>query len=200
MHPQVLAFAAIAVPLVLTPGIATTLVLRSSLVAGRTRGFETAGGAAAASACYGVASGLGTSVLLRVWPRAVMALQICGGLYVAWLGARAVFHAFRREYGASAAPVRTGFREGFVANALNPPVALLYFLILPRFVPPGWPVLPGALVLTTVHVTLAFAWHATCAIAAGALSHALATPAARRTIDLVAGIVLVASAVKMLAG
>ncbi len=200
MRQQVLAFAAITIPLVLTPGIATTLVLRSSLIAGRSRGFVTAGGAAAASACYGLASGLGTSALLRLWPRTVLVLQICGALYVTWLGVRAVLHARKSGNGGGDPPVRTGFREGFLANALNPPVALFYFLVLPRFVPADWPVLPGALVLTAVHVALAFAWHATCAAAAGSLSHILATPAARWTIDVVAGIVLIAFGLKMLAG
>lgn len=200
MQQQLLAFAAITIPLVLTPGIATTLVLRSSLIAGRSRGFVTAAGAAAASACYGLASGLGTSMLLRVWPRAVLALQVSGGLYVAWLGGRAALRAVRRASDARDAGGRTGFREGFLANALNPPVALFYFLVLPRFVPADWPVLPAALVLTGVHVTLAFTWHATCAMAAGALSHVLVTPSARRTIDLVAGLVLIVFAVRMLAG
>jgi threonine/homoserine/homoserine lactone efflux protein len=198
MRHQILAFTAITIPLVLTPGVATTLVLRSSLLGGAARGYVTAAGAAAASSCYGVASGLGTSMLMRLWPRAVNVLQICGGLYLAWLGVGAALRALRRSSAGLDAPARTGFREGFVANTLNPPVALFYFLIVPRFVPADAPVLATTLLLTLVHVTLAFAWHATCATAAGVLSHVLSSPSARRAIDLVSGLVLIAFAVRML--
>jgi threonine/homoserine/homoserine lactone efflux protein len=198
MRQQVLAFAAITIPLVLTPGITTTLVLQSSLVAGASRGYVTAAGAAIASCCYGVASGFGTSMLLRLWPRALVILELCGAAYVGWLGARAVARSAHRDYWTPDRPVRAGFRQGFLANALNPPVALFYFLIVPRFVPAGSPVILATLGLTLVHVTLAFAWHATCATAAGALSHILASSSARRAIDLVTGIVLIAFAVRML--
>jgi threonine/homoserine/homoserine lactone efflux protein len=54
------------------------------------------------------------------------------------------------------------------------------------------------MVLTVVHVALAFTWHSTCAAAAGALSHVLTSPTARRAIDLVTGVVLIAFACRML--
>jgi threonine/homoserine/homoserine lactone efflux protein len=198
MRQQVLAFAAITIPLVLTPGITTTLVLRSSLVGGASHGYVTAIGAAAASCCYGIASAFGTSMLLRVWPRALIVLEFSGAAYIAWLGARAAVRSARYRDDTSDRAVRSGFREGFLANALNPPVALFYFLIVPRFVPSGSSVIVGTFVLTLVHVTLAFAWHATCAAAAGALAHVLASTSARRAIDLVTGLVLIAFAVRML--
>jgi threonine/homoserine/homoserine lactone efflux protein len=198
MRQQVLAFAAITIPLVLTPGIATTLVLRSSLIEGASRGYLTAVGAAAASGSYGLASGMGTSMVLRLWPQAVTVLQVCGGVYLGYLGFRAMARAARTSADGNERPARAGFREGFLANALNPPVALFYFLVVPRFVPGGASVLGATLLLTLVHVTLAFAWHATCATAAGALSHLLATPSARRAIDLVSGLILIAFAVRMI--
>jgi threonine/homoserine/homoserine lactone efflux protein len=199
MRQQVFAFIAITIPLVLTPGAATTLVLRSSLIDGAARGYITAVGAGVASCGYGLASGLGTSMLLRLWPHAVPVLQIGGGVYLAWLGITALAAALRRFAVDGERPIRTGFRQGFLANALNPPVALFYFLIVPGFIPMDAPVLAATLLLTLIHVTLAFTWHATCATAAGVLSHVLSSPSGRRAIDLVAGVVLIAFAVRMLA-
>lgn len=198
MRHQVLAFMAITIPLVLTPGIATTLVLRTSLLHGVEAGLLIAVGAALASASYGVLSGSSTVVLLRSWPGALIVLEVCGGAYLVWLGARAIWHAARHEHALPRTTDAGGVSRGFLANALNPPVALFYFLVVPRFVPAGAPLFRSVMVLTTVHVGLAFAWHASCATAAGALSRVLTSPAARRAIDLATGIVLIGFALRML--
>ena len=199
MRQQIVAFVAVTIPLVLTPGIATTLVLRTSLLEGTSRGLVTALGAALGSVCYGLASAVGAALVLAAWPRAVLVLRLCGGAYLAWLGSRAAWRSWREPpAGANAPIVRTGFREGVLANVLNPPVALFYFLILPGFVPRGVAMVPAVLLLTSIHVALAFAWHSTCAAAAGAMSGWLARTSARRGIDLITGVVLIVFAVRML--
>jgi threonine/homoserine/homoserine lactone efflux protein len=195
---DVLAFAAITIPLVLTPGIATTLVLRTSLLHGIGAGLVIAVGAALGSVAYGVLSGTSTMLLTRSWPGAVLALEISGGAYLLWLGGKAVWHALRRDAALPHTIARGGVGQGFLANALNPPVALFYLLVVPRFVPAGAPLFRSVMVLTGVHVGLAFAWHASCATAAGALSHLLTSPAVRRAIDLTTGAVLIAFALRML--
>jgi threonine/homoserine/homoserine lactone efflux protein len=198
MRQQIVAFVAVTVPLVLTPGIATTLVLRTSLVEGARRGLVTALGINASSLCYGLASGAGTAVLLRAWPTAVEVLQVLGAIYLGWLAVRSLSIALTDE-AATGSPgsARSGFREGFLANALNPPIVLFYFLIVPRFVPDGVAVFPATLALTAVHVALAFSWHSACAGAAGALSRILSTPRARRAIELAAGALLLFFALRM---
>lgn len=197
MRQQLLAFMAITIPLVLTPGIATTLVLRTSLLAGVRAGLITAAGAALGSIAYGVLSGMGTAVVLRAWPRSLLVLEVCGGLYLAYLGGRAAWRAIRERGDGPSIEPRAGLGQGFLANALNPPVALFYFLIVPRFVPAQAAVFPSVMALTAVHVTLAFTWHATCAGAAGVLSHVLASVTARRAIDLTTGVILIGFAIRM---
>jgi threonine/homoserine/homoserine lactone efflux protein len=197
MGRHVLAFAAVTIPLVLTPGIATTLVLRVSLLHGVGAGLMIATGAALASLAYGILSGSSTAVLLHAWPRALIALQLCGGAYLGYLGGRAVWRAMRQRSELADAGTHGGLGQGFLANALNPPVALFYFLIVPRFVPAGAPMMRSVMVLTAVHVTLAFTWHATCAGAAGVLSHLLSSTLARRAIDVTTGLVLIAFAIRM---
>lgn len=198
MRQQLLAFTALTVPLVLTPGIATTLVLRTSLLHGVTAGLVIAAGAALASTTYGVLSGTSTTWLLKSWPWALVVLERCGAAFLVWLGATALWRALGPEDRVPRATSRGGLWQGFLANALNPPVALFYFLVVPRFVPSGAPLFRSVMVLTTVHVVLAFTWHSTCAAGAGALSRVLASPAARRAIDLITGVVLVAFAIRML--
>ncbi|MGE5812999.1 MAG: LysE family translocator [Acidobacteriota bacterium] len=198
MRQQILAFVAITVPLVLTPGIATTLVLRTSLLHGVAAGFTIAAGAALASAAYGVLSGTSTMLLVQKYPGTLVALEVGGGVFLVWIAAKAIWRALGPEDTLPRTASAGGIGQGFLANALNPPVALFYFLVVPRFVPTGAPLFRFVMVLTAVHVALAFAWHGTCAAAAGALSRFLSSPAARRAIDLITGGVLIAFAVKML--
>ena len=198
MRQQVLAFTALTIPLVLTPGIATTLVLRTSLLHGITAGLMIATGAALASTTYGALSGTSTIWLLQAWPGALVMLERCGAAFLVWLGLRALWRALGPEDRVPRTTSRGGLWQGFLANALNPPVALFYFLVVPRFVPAGAPLFRSVMILTAVHVVLAFTWHSTCAAAAGALSRVLASPASRRAIDLVTGLVLIVFAIRML--
>lgn len=198
MRHQILAFIAITAPLVVTPGIATTLVLRTSLLSGIASGLTIAAGAALASTSYGVLSGTGTTLLANRYPGALTALEIGGGAFLLWLAGHSIWRAFGREETQPRTAATGGIGQGFLANLLNPPVALFYFLVVPRFVPAGAPLFRSVMVLTGIHVGLAFTWHASCAAAAGALSRFLSSPAARRAIDLVTGVVLAWFAMRML--
>ncbi len=59
------AFLAVTVPLVLTPGASTAVVLRNSLAGGTRAGLETAVGANAGSLCYGLLCAFGFALALR---------------------------------------------------------------------------------------------------------------------------------------
>lgn len=198
MRQQILAFAAITIPLVITPGIATTLVLRTSLLHGVAAGLVIAGGAALASASYGVLSGLSTTLVVERWPGALLVLEFGGSAFLVWLEGHAIWRALGPEDAVPRMAACGGVGQGFLANALNPPVALFYFLVVPRFVPAGAPLFRSVMILTMVHVGLAFTWHASCAAAAGAFSRFLSSRTARRGIDLVTGLVLIAFAINML--
>ena len=79
-------FLAVAVPLVLTPGASTAVVLRNSLSGGVRGGLETAVGANAGSVCFGLLCAGGFSLALARWPQVWVVLRVAGCLYLAWLG------------------------------------------------------------------------------------------------------------------
>ncbi len=70
------AFAAIAVPLVATPGASTAVVLRNALAGGVRSGVATAIGANTGSICYGLLVAFGVSVALQRWPPVWIALRV----------------------------------------------------------------------------------------------------------------------------
>src|SRR5205085_4759756 len=60
-------FAAIAVPLVATPGASTAVVLKNSLEGGFRSGAAAAAGANTGSICYGLLTAFGVAVALQRW-------------------------------------------------------------------------------------------------------------------------------------
>ena len=165
-------FLAVAVPLVLTPGASTAVVLRNSLSGGVRGGLETAVGANAGSMCFGFLCAGGFSLALARWPQVWVVLRVAGCLYLAWLGLQSLRRAVAATPLQPSAPqvARADARyarEGFVTNVSNPALATFYFLVLPQFIVPGAPVARAALLLTAAHIALAFSWHAAWAAAGG---------------------------------
>jgi threonine/homoserine/homoserine lactone efflux protein len=198
------AFAAIAVPLVATPGASTAVVLRNALAGGVRSGVATAIGANTGSICYGLLVAFGVSVALQRWPPVWIALRVAGTAYLAWLGFRSVARAWtyrQPAVGVSAAGERPALshsvREGFVTNVLNPSLATFYLLIVPQFIPRGAPFAASALTLTAIHVGLAVTWHMVWAAAGGTLAEALGRTTPRRILEAISGAALLALALQL---
>jgi threonine/homoserine/homoserine lactone efflux protein len=128
-------------------------------------------------------------------------MRLAGAAYLAWLGVRSIRRAFETRAVTIAAVVEGSTRgrlgpafEGFVVNALNPAIATFYLVILPQFIPIDAPAVRSALILTAVHVSLAWSWHMTWAAAGGTLARSLAGGAARRVLDACTGVALLALA------
>jgi threonine/homoserine/homoserine lactone efflux protein len=202
------AFLAVTVPLVLTPGASTAIVLRNSLTGGTRAGLETAVGANAGSLCYGLLCAFGFALALQQWPGVWVVLRGVGVAYLTWLGLQSLARALgvRAVDRSTAEPgpssgVNTGLqnvKEGFITNAANPAIATFYFLILPQFIPADAPIVSTALLLTGVHIALAATWHAVWAAAGGALARTLASGRPRRILDLAAGVALLGLAASLL--
>lgn len=196
-------FLAVAVPLILVPGASTAVVLRNSLAGGTRAGLETAAGANTGSVVLGVLCAFGFALALARWPGVWTTMRIVGCAYLGWLGIHSVWRAMRPPplkhdaVVATPTPAHQNFREGFVTNVSNPALATFYFLVLPQFIPRGASVARWVLILTFIHVTLAFSWHAVWAAAGGTLAHVLTAGRVRRMLDAAAGIALLGLAVKL---
>ena len=68
-------FIAVTLPLVLTPGASTAVVLRNSLAGGMRAGVATAIGVNSGSICYGLLTAFGFALALQRWPAAWVALR-----------------------------------------------------------------------------------------------------------------------------
>lgn len=197
-------FVAVTLPLVLTPGASTAVVLRNSLEGGTRAGVITAIGTNTGSLCYGLLTAFGFAVALRRWPGAWSVLRVAGVAYLAWLGIQSLRNAAALKTGGlSSGDIRAArgtwlnLYEGFTTNVLNPGVATFYLMLLPQFIPREAPVLQSALTLTAVHIALALTWHLTWAAAGGTLARTLAGGRPRQILELVAGLALLGLAAKI---
>jgi threonine/homoserine/homoserine lactone efflux protein len=198
-------FLAVTVPLVLTPGVSTAVVLRNSLAGGIRAGIATAIGTNTGSICYGLLSAFGFALTLQRWPAAWVVLRAGGVAYMVWLGVQSIRRAWSPGSGnaATVSGIDRGLQkslyEGFLTNALNPAIATFYLVLLPQFIPRGAPVVASALLLTSIHVALAATWHLSWAAAGGTLSRTLGAPRPRQILEATTGIVLLALALKIAA-
>ena len=176
--PPLWSFLAVTLPLVLTPGASTAVVLRNSISGGTRAGVETAAGVNSGSIAYGVLSAFGLAVALRRWPALWVVLRYAGAGYLAWLAAAiAALPLWLRVRSrcpvtpaACAVAALRNVSEGFLTNFLNPAIATFYLIVVPQFVPPGAPVARSVLLLMTVHVATALTWHLVWAAAGATLA------------------------------
>jgi threonine/homoserine/homoserine lactone efflux protein len=134
---QFFAFLAAAILLTLSPGPDNMMVLGIGMAKGRLRGMAFGLGCAMGCLSHTLLAVIGVSALIAASPLAFTALKVCGGLYLAWMGFKAI-----RSRGAGAVDrldavtesARTLFLRGVFANAINPKVVLFFLSFLPQFV------------------------------------------------------------------
>jgi threonine/homoserine/homoserine lactone efflux protein len=137
---QFFAFLAAAILLTLSPGPDNMMVLGIGMAKGRARGMAFGLGCALGCLSHTLLAAIGVSALIAASPLAFTALKLCGGLYLAWMGWKAI-----RSRGGAAVnrldgqiePAHTLFLRGMLANAINPKVALFFLSFLPQFVAAG---------------------------------------------------------------
>ncbi|MEU0545738.1 LysE family translocator [Nocardia sp. NPDC005978] len=144
MSPALLlSFIGLCVLLALTPGPDTFLVLRYAM-AGPRPAIAAAAGSAAGGIVWALVVAAGVAALLEQSATAYRALKVIGGIYLVYLGVRALLahRRARREAEselAQAAPqgraasIRSAFAAGLLSCVLNPKVGLFYLAVLPQF-------------------------------------------------------------------
>jgi threonine/homoserine/homoserine lactone efflux protein len=207
VDPQLIAYLTFTAILVVTPGSTTAVVVRNAVRGGSRAGMAAALGAAVANTSHAIAAGLGLAVLFSRSPWAMTALSYAGAAFLAWLGGRSVYNVIRYPDGglstieASENPGRSSqtgsFRQGVTVNILNPAIATFYLLVLPSFLRAGAPRWYFA-AFAAAHITMAFVCHSAWAIALHQLRRLLRPPAARRLLEGVTGLALLALAAKVL--
>lgn len=173
-----LAFALVALGMVLTPGPNMVYLVSRSICQGRAAGLISLCGVALGFVVYMLCSALGITALVFAVPYAYDALRIAGAVYLLHLAWQAVRPGGRSPFQVRDLPVdspRRLFAMGLLTNLLNPKIAMLYLSLLPQFIDPAQgDVLAQSLVLGSVQIAVSVTVNALLVVAAGSIALFLA--------------------------
>jgi len=170
--PNLLAFLAAAIVLVIMPGPTVLFVVGRSLALGRRGGLLSVVGNAIGLVPIIVAVAFGVGAIIAESVVIFTVLKFAGAAYIVYLGVQAIRHRRRTAVAMAAgvAPKSTGrmLGEGFLVGITNPKTIAFFLAVLPQFVAPeaGW--VPGQLLLLGgIFVGLALLSDGAWALAAG---------------------------------
>jgi threonine/homoserine/homoserine lactone efflux protein len=173
-----LAFALVALGMVLTPGPNMIYLISRSICQGRSAGLISLGGVALGFVFYMLCAAFGITALLFSVPLAYDALRFGGALYLLYLAWQAVKPGGRSPFQIRDLPADSAVRlflMGFLTNLLNPKIAVLYLSLLPQFIrPERGSVLTQSLALGTTQIAISIAVNALIALMAGSIAGILA--------------------------
>ncbi|OOY21339.1 lysine transporter LysE [Thioclava sp. DLFJ5-1] len=200
---HILAFGAVALAMVLSPGPNMIYLVSRTICQGRGAGLVSLGGVALGFVFYMLCAAFGITAIVLAVPYAYDALRIAGALYLLWLAWQAVRPGGRSSFVMRELPVdgpRKLFVMGFVTNLLNPKIAVMYLSLLPQFIDPAaGSVLAQSLALGAVQIVISVGVNAAIVLGAGAMARFLAArPLWMRVQRWAMGTVLAALALSVL--
>ncbi|TWG99681.1 threonine/homoserine/homoserine lactone efflux protein [Mesorhizobium sp. J18] len=175
---NLVAFALIALGMVLTPGPNMIYLVSRSISQGPKAGLISLGGVALGFVFYMLCAAFGITALVFAVPYAYDALRLAGAAYLLWLAWQAVKPGGRSPFHIRELPRdRPGklFMMGFLTNLLNPKIAMVYLSLLPQFIDPArGSVLGQSVALGSTQIAISVTVNAFIAIMAGSISLFLA--------------------------
>jgi threonine/homoserine/homoserine lactone efflux protein len=183
------AFLGVSLVVIVTPGQDTALTIRNTLAAGRRGGVLTALGVVTGQVTWAFAASAGLSAVLLASRPLFTALRVAGAAYLVFLGLEALLAARRgREIAATDPRPRARYRQGLLSNLGNPKMVVFFTSLLPQF----GSSFGGMLALGLVFASITLAWLSLYAFAVARAKAVLLRSRVRRTLDALAGLVLVA--------
>ena len=170
----VLAFAAVCLAMVLTPGPNMAYLVSRSLCQGPRAGLISLCGVVLGFVVYMLAAAFGLTALLFAVPYAYSAIRIAGAAYLTYLAWQALKPGGRSPFQVSDLPPdsnRRLFSMGFFTALLNPKVAALYLSLLPQFIDhEAGHMLAQTLIFGFTHILVSATFNALFVLTAGSIA------------------------------
>ena len=170
---NLIAFASLAVAVVLTPGPNMIYMISRSITQGRLAGIISFGGVAVGFVVYLLCAAFGLTAIVFAVPYAYDALRFVGAAYIAWLAFEALRPGGKSPFQVRTLPVastRRLFLMGLLTSLLNPKMAIFYLALLPNFVDPAGNVLGQSIALGSLHIVISITINMGIACAAGSIA------------------------------
>lgn len=170
---NLLAFASLAVAVVLTPGPNMIYMISRAITQGRVAGMIAFSGVAVGFVVYLLCAAFGLTAIVFAVPYAYDVLRFAGAAYLAWLAFEALRPGGKSPFQVKTLPVastRRLFLMGLFTSLRNPKMAIFYLALLPNFIEPTGSVLTQSLALGSLHIAISITINTTIAFGAGAIA------------------------------
>jgi threonine/homoserine/homoserine lactone efflux protein len=182
--------------IIATPGADVLLALATALASGRRAGLAAVAGMSTGYLVHAVIAAVGLAVVLARSPEALVAIELCGAVYLAWAGIAQL--RSRNDPPPTVEALREPYRRGVVTSLLNPKGALFFLAFLPQFLPDDGRRNLAAFGLGLTFSALTVVIYGTYALAAGLLRQRLASPRTFAVLRTIAGVVFLGLAASAL--
>jgi threonine/homoserine/homoserine lactone efflux protein len=198
---SLLPFLGVALLVIASPGQDTALLIRNTLMGGRSAGIATGAGVVLGQSVWGIATSAGLGALIVASQPAFLALRVAGAAYLVFLGLSSLWAALRRRAklaAGSASPHRrmrgtTALRQGMLSNLGNPKMIVFFLSLLPQFAT----TFAGLELHALLFSGMTLAWLTLYATGIAKASGVLLRPRIRRALDAVTGLALVAFGLRL---
>ena len=119
----------------MSPGPSLAVVVRNTITGGRLQGVLTGIGHALGVGIYALVAVFGMAMVLAQFPSAMRTIEVCGGLYLLWMGIQTFRFAGKGSMESKGGQKVRGFADGFAISGLNPKIAVFFLALLGPFVP-----------------------------------------------------------------
>lgn len=184
--------------LTLTPGLDTTLIIRTATIEGKIKAFQAALGINLGCIVWGIIVACGLGALLMTSDLAFNALKWMGAAYLIWLGFNLILKPRTQLAGLNeSAATQNWFMKGLWGNLLNPKVGIFYISFLPQFIPHTASPVVWTMGLVLIHVLIGFIWSIFLIAAMQSISAYLKQPKFIQYMDRITGSIFILFALKL---
>ena len=184
--------------LTITPGLDTTLIIRTATIEGKAKAFQAALGINLGCIVWGVIVACGLGALLMTSDLAFNALKWMGAIYLTWLGLNLILKPRNQLAGLNdSITTQNWFIKGFLGNLLNPKVGIFYISFLPQFIPQSSSPVIWTMGLVMIHVVIGFIWSIFLISTMQTISGYLKQPKFIKYMDRITGSIFILFALKL---
>ena len=184
--------------LTLTPGLDTTLIIRTATIEGKVKAFQAALGINLGCIVWGIIVACGLGALLMTSDLAFNALKWMGAAYLTWLGFNLILKPRTQLAGLNeSAATQNWFMKGLWGNLLNPKVGIFYISFLPQFIPHTASPVVWTMGLVLIHELIGFIWSIFLIVAMQSIAAYLKQPKFIQYMDRITGSIFILFALKL---
>ena len=194
MIQTLLTFLPVAALLTVTPGVATTLVVRSAARGGTRAALSTIAGNSLGVLAWAALAAFGLAAVVAASATAFTTVKLIGAAVLIVLGIQGLL---ARKSEAPPPPGRSALRDALLTSLTNPKLAVFFVALFPQFVPDGAPVLPRALLMAATIVVLDVCWYSALAAGVTRAKRAFVEGPWMKRVERLTGGVLVALGVRL---